>query len=96
MLQHYTIHIHAHNEPAVLPRILLTFSRRRLRIAAMQFFDLQAGKPAELQIDLDCAPGHARDVLAQLRAIVEVREAWAEPAPQSSALAPVGAQREAA
>jgi len=96
MKQHYTIHLHAHNEPAVLPRVLLTFSRRRLRIEAMQFFDLRADRPAEMQIDLDCAPEHARDVLAQLRAIVEVTQVWAEPAMQTSALAPVNAQRAAA
>ncbi|MFT5176723.1 MAG: acetolactate synthase small subunit [Gammaproteobacteria bacterium] len=96
MLQHYTIHIHAHNEPAVLPRVLLTFSRRRLRIEAMQFFDLQVNKPAELQIDLDCSPEHARDVLAQLRAIVEVTQVWAEPVLESNAVARPGLQQEAA
>lgn len=95
MTQHYTMHIHAHNEPALLPRVLLTFSRRRLRIEAMQFFDLHAAKPAEIQIDLECDPEHARAVLAQLRAIVEVTQVWAEPALDSCALA-LDAQRAAA
>jgi acetolactate synthase small subunit len=80
MQQHFTFHVRTHNEHAVLPRILLTFSRRRLRIDALQFFDLQADKPAELQIDLDCRAEQARDVLAQLRAIVEVTQVWSETA----------------
>lgn len=96
MQQHYTIHIHTCNEPAVLPRVLLTFSRRRLRIEAMQFFDLHAGKPAEMQIDLHCDPEHVRDVLAQLRAIVEVTQVWAESDLATRSLAPRTAQRAAA
>ena len=96
MNQHYTIHIHTHNEPAVLPRMLLAFSRRRLRIEAMQFFDLHAGKPAEMQIDLDCSPQHARDVLAQLGAIVEVTQVWAEPALETCTLATLDTHRAAA
>lgn len=78
MHRHYTIHVHAHNEHAVLQRILLAFSRRRLRIQAMQFFDLEPGRAAEMQIDLDCDPHHARDVLAQIRAVVEVQQVWTE------------------
>ena len=78
MRRHYTIHVHAHNEHAVLQRILLAFSRRRLRIQAMQFFDTRPSHPADIQIDLECATHHARDVIAQLRAIVEVQQVWAE------------------
>jgi acetolactate synthase small subunit len=96
MHQHYTIHVHAHNEPAVLPRVLLTFSRRRLRIEAMQFFDMQVGKPAEMQIDLDCGAEHIRDVLAQLRAIVEVSQVWVEPALEDGAIPQPDAHRAAA
>ena len=96
MKQHYTIHIHTYNEPAVLPRVLLAFSRRRLRIEAMQFFDLHADKPAEMQIDLDCDPENAHDVLAQLRAIVEVTEVWAEPALQRHILTALDPRRSAA
>ena len=96
MKQHYTIRVHMHNEPAVLPRVLLTFSRRRLRIEGMQFFDVHASKPAEMQIDLDCAPEHVRDVLAQLRAIVEVTQVWAEPALETNASVALSAQRAAA
>ena len=96
MAQHYTIHINAHNEPAVLPRVLLTFSRRRPRIEAMQFYDLHAGKAAELQIDLDCTAEHLRDVLAQLRAIVEVTQVRAEPALQPRAVASLNSRRAAA
>ena len=52
MSQHVTLYIHANNDHAVLQRILLAFSRRRLRILALQMFDLRAEQPAELQIDL--------------------------------------------
>jgi len=96
MEQHYTIHLHTHNEPAVLPRVLLTFSRRRLRIEAMHFFDLHAEKPAEMQIDLSCSAEHIRDVMLQLRAIVEVTQVWAEPTLQTCALTALDAQRAAA
>ena len=78
MHRHYTIRVHAHNEHAVLQRILMAFSRRRLRIQAMQFFDLEPGRPADMQFDLDCAPHHARDLLAQIRAVVEVQQVWVE------------------
>jgi acetolactate synthase small subunit len=78
MQRHYTIHVRAHNEHAVLQRMLLVFSRRRLRIQALQFFDVDASRVAEMQVDLDCRPEHARDVVAGLRAVVEVQDAWAE------------------
>ena len=96
MKQHHTIHIHMHNEPSVLPRVLLAFSRRRLRIKAMQLVDLHAGKAAEVQIDLDCETEHARDLTAQLRSIVEVTNIWSEPTFDIAALAPVDSPRAAA
>ncbi|MCB1738863.1 MAG: hypothetical protein KDK91_00715 [Gammaproteobacteria bacterium] len=79
MSSHLTIHIRASNEHAVLSRILLVFSRRRLRLKALQMFDLDLARPAEIQVDLDCEPDTARDVLGQLRRIVEVMEVRAEP-----------------
>jgi len=81
MERHYTIHLRTGNQHAVLQRILMAFSRRRLRIQALQFFDVDERRPAELQVDLDCRPDHARDLLAQLRAIVEVQHVWADEAP---------------
>jgi len=81
MERHYTIHVRARNDHAVLQRILLAFSRRRLRIQALQFFDVDARRPAELQVDLDCSAEHARALVAQLRAVVEVQHAWADEAP---------------
>ena len=78
MKRHYTIHVHAHNEHAVLPRILLAFSRRRLRIQAMQLYDLEPGRPADIQFDLDLSEAEARDLLAQIRAVVEVQQVWTE------------------
>jgi acetolactate synthase small subunit len=96
MKQHHAIHIHMHNEPSVLPRVLLSFSRRRLRIKAMQLVDLHAGKAAELRIELDCEAEHARDLTAQLRCIVEVVNIWSEPAPDTAALTAVDSPRAAA
>jgi acetolactate synthase small subunit len=84
MHPHVTIHVRAHNHHAVLQRILLAFSRRRLRIQALQFFDLEAGQPAQMQIDLDCDPRHARDVVAQLGAVVEVVQVWQEQLPAAA------------
>lgn len=81
MQPHITIHVRAHNHHAVLQRILMAFSRRRLRIQALQFFDLAQDEPAQMQFDLDCAPHHARDVVAQLNAIVEVVQVWQEQLP---------------
>lgn len=78
MSQHVTIHIHAHNDHAVLQRALLAFSRRRLRILALQMFDLHAEQPAELQIDLSCSAETARELTSQLARIVEVEKVWFE------------------
>ena len=96
MTKHHTIHIDMHNEPSVLPRVLLAFSRRRLRIKAMQLVDLQADKAAEVQIELDCEAEHARDLTAQLRAIVEVTNVWMEPMLDTATLTPVDSPRAAA
>jgi acetolactate synthase small subunit len=85
--RHFTIHVHAANDHGVLQRVLLVFSRRRLRVRALQFFDLQQARPADMQIDIDCRAEQARDVVAQLRAIVEVSQVWAEEAPATDAVA---------
>jgi len=81
MERHFTIHVNAHNDHAALQRILMAFSRRRLRIRALHFFDLDESRPADMQIELDCRAEQTRDLLAQLRAVVEVTQAWAEEAP---------------
>jgi acetolactate synthase small subunit len=78
MTQHVTLHIHAHNQHSVLQRILLVFSRRRLRIDALQLFDLVPGQPAEIQVDLHCEDATRRDLVAQLRRIVEVNQVWSD------------------
>ena len=78
MNRHFTIHVHAHNDHAVLQRILLAFSRRRLQLRALQFFDVCEGKPADIQFDLDCRAEQVRDVMAQVSAIVEVTQVWCE------------------
>ena len=78
MDSHHTIYIRAFNAHAVLPRILLGFSRRRLRIQALQFFDLFENEPAELQIDCDAEPSVVADVVKQLDKIVEVQSVRAE------------------
>lgn len=81
MERHFTIHIDMHNDHAALQRILLTFSRRRLRIEGMHFYDLAAGRPAELQIAVACSPERITELVTALRAIVEVSHVWSEEAP---------------
>lgn len=77
----FTIHVSAHNDHAVLQRILMAFSRRRLRIRALHLCDRDASRPAEIQIELHCRAEQTRELLAQLRAVVEVTGVWAEEAP---------------
>ena len=96
MKQHHTFHIQMHNEPSVLPRVLLAFSRRRLRITAMQLVDLHPGKAADVQIDLDCNPHQANDLTLQLRSIVEVTNIWSESALESTETETVDSPRAAA
>lgn len=73
MNSHHTIHIRAFNAHAVLPRILLGFSRRRIRIQALQFFDVFGNGPAELQIDFDAGAAIVVDLVRQLGKVVEVQ-----------------------
>ena len=75
---HHTIHLRAHHAHAVLPRITLAFSRRRLRIQALHYFHLDEAGDAEVQVDLECEPPMATELTAQLRRIVEVSDAWCE------------------
>jgi acetolactate synthase small subunit len=82
---HHTIHARSHHAHTVLPRILLTFSRRRLRIQALHYFHLDATADSEIQIDLECEPRMAAELTAQLRRIVEVKEVWSEVVPVSRA-----------
>jgi len=81
MDRHFTIHVNAHNDHAVLQRILLAFSRRRLRIRALQFFDLDPARPAEMQFELRCLPEQASELVAQLRAVIEVTHVWSRETP---------------
>ena len=75
---HHTIHIKMFNAHSVLPRILLVFSRRRLRILALQFFDVFENTIAELQIDFDADTPAVADVVKQLDRIIEVQSVRAE------------------
>ena len=70
MSEHHTIHARASYAPAVLPRILLAFSRRRQRIQALQYFDLAGEREAEIQIDLDCEPAMARELARMLERMI--------------------------
>ena len=51
MTLHCTFHVEMNPTPSALPRILLAFSRRRLKVQALQYFDLDEARPAELQVD---------------------------------------------
>ena len=81
MERHFTIHIDMHNDHAALQRILLAFSRRRLRVQGMHFYDLTPGRPAELQLALACTAERVAELVTALRAIVEVANVWSEEAP---------------
>ena len=78
MYLHYTIYGHAHNEIGVLPRILLAFSRRRIKVQVLQFFDLEARGPADMQFEVDCEQLQIDALIAQLKRIVEVSQVWAD------------------
>ena len=75
---HYTIYVHAHNEIGVLPRILLAFSRRRIKVQVLQFFDLESRRPADMQFEVDCDQSQIEALIAQLKRIVEVSQVWAD------------------
>ena len=83
---HYTIYIHAHNENGVLPRILLAFSRRQIKVQALQFFDLEAQRPADMQFEVDCSPSKVDALITQLKRIVEVSQVWADEIVQDEAM----------
>ncbi len=78
MSPHYTIYVHAHNENGVLPRILLAFSKRQIKVQALQFFDLEPKRPADMQFEVDGEVTQINALLAQIRRIVEVSQAWAD------------------
>ena len=83
----HTIHLRAHHAHAVLPRIALAFSRRRLRIEALHYAHPDETAPAAVRIDLDCEPPVAAELTAQLRRIVEVSEARCEVVVEAVAVA---------
>ena len=66
-----TLKLSLENAPPVLSRIMLIFSRRRLRLFGMRFVDDDAAV-AELEVDIKCPPAMALDVEKQLRRIPEV------------------------
>ncbi len=88
MERHFTIRVDMHNDHAALQRILLTFSRRRLRIQGMHFYDLATGRPAELQLAIACSPERVAELVTALRAIVEVSNVWSEEAPSTQEAQP--------
>jgi acetolactate synthase small subunit len=78
MSTHCIVQLRLHNQPGVLPRILLAFSRRRLRVRALHFLDVGAGDSAELQIDFEATPERAEEVAAVVRRVIEVSHLWLE------------------
>lgn len=82
-----TLTLSIHNEPGALARVLLVFSRRRLRIGTLSFVDGPGrALPGELCIDLECDPRTARALPAELERIVEVVSVSSE-APAAGAAA---------
>ncbi|HEY5701089.1 MAG TPA: ACT domain-containing protein [Gammaproteobacteria bacterium] len=92
MSNHHTLHIRCFNGHGVLPRVLLAFSRRRIRIQALQFFDVFENGQAELQIDIDIDAKTVADLVRQLDRVVEVQSVKAE----SRQLRPEDAESEGA
>lgn len=72
---HHRIQLRVFNAHALLPRVLLVFSRRRIRIKALHFHDVLGDRPAEMQVDVDCGTVIADQLVKQLNKIVEVQSA---------------------
>lgn len=95
MTGHHTMHIRVFNAHAVLPRILLGFSRRRLRVQALQFSDVSENEAAELQIDFEADAAIVDDLVKQLTRIVEVQGVRSEPRATATARSRRGSARAA-
>ena len=78
MTRHTTIHLRGRAAHTLMPRVLMVFGRRRLRIQGLQYFDLDSMREAEIQIDLDCGDAARDEALRQLSRIVEVTRVWHE------------------
>ena len=77
-INHFTIHLLIDNDHGSLPRILLQFARRQLKIQALHFFDLEPPRRAELQIDLDCPADAGQAIADELRRLECVSQALLE------------------
>ena len=75
---HFTLFVQLDNAHTVLQRILLVFSRRRIRIQGLQMFDVDRNRSAELQVDFESDADTVRDILSRLSRVVEVEKVWCE------------------
>ncbi len=75
---HFTLFVQLDNAHTVLQRVLLAFSRRRIRIQGLQMFDVDQSRPAELQVDFEADDDAVRDIISRLNRVVEVEKVWCE------------------
>jgi acetolactate synthase regulatory subunit len=66
------IELQINNGPAVLPRLLLTFSRRRLHISEMVMIDDETSDAATVRLGFELATDRVDSFLRQLRRMVEI------------------------
>lgn len=68
------IEMEINNSPSTLPRLLLAFSRRRLRITELAMLDDDSGATARLRIGFQAATDRVDGFLRQVERMVEVSE----------------------
>ena len=74
-VHNHTIHLSMRSANALLPRVLLAFSRRRHRIRHLTYVDCEDESLVRLRVELCCSRQQADEVACQLLRIVEVVEA---------------------
>ena len=74
-VHNHTIHLSMRSANALLPRVLLAFSRRRHRIRHLTYVDCEDESLVRMRVELCCNRQQANEVACQLLRIVEVVEA---------------------
>ena len=73
MADQQLIELRLDNSPAALARLLLVFSRRRVRITELAMIDNDDAEPAVVRLGFRLDAGALPNLLLLLRRIVEVR-----------------------
>lgn len=74
----HAIHLVMYGATALLPRVLLVFSRRRQRIKRLTYLDCENDSRVRMCVELRCDGQRAQEFSRQLLRIVEVIEARVE------------------